>query len=212
MDSRGNIRYFIGAQVDCSGLVKDCSDLDGLLRLVERDEEPGAAEQEERASRKDEVQELSQMFNGAELDTVRKSGGRMHREYVDDSDSESLSHGRPRLLLQDPTQDAMDRHRDSMASSLGSTITREKLNGKLEGVYQHVSHIPPSPPTLPQHTNTKANTHSTSSSAPPPPSASSSPPPPSASRESCNPPSCTASAARPACARISPPPYPKAAA
>ncbi|KAK1818015.1 hypothetical protein LTR12_007540 [Friedmanniomyces endolithicus] len=144
MDSRGNIRYFIGAQVDCSGLVKDCSDLDGLLRLVERDEEPGAAEQEERASRKDEFQELSQMFNGAELETVRKYGGRMHREYLEDSDSESLSHGRPRLLLQDPTQDAMDRHRDSMASSLSSTITREKLNGKLEGVYQHVS-----PPTQP---------------------------------------------------------------
>lgn len=126
--------------------MKDCSDLDGLLRLVERDEEPGAAEQEERASRKDEFQELSQMFNGAELETVRKYGGRMHREYLEDSDSdsESLSHGRPRLLLQDPTQDAMDRHRDSMASSLGSTITREKLNGKLEGVYQHVS-----PPTQP---------------------------------------------------------------
>ncbi|KAK0351867.1 hypothetical protein LTR94_023187, partial [Friedmanniomyces endolithicus] len=137
MDSRGNIRYFIGAQVDCSGLVKDCSDLDGLLRLVERDEDPQAAEHEERANRKDEFQELSQMFNGAELETVRKYGGRMHREYLDDSDTESLSHGRPRLLLQDPTQDAMDRHRDSMASSLGSTITREKLNGKLEGVYQH---------------------------------------------------------------------------
>ncbi|KAK0291597.1 hypothetical protein LTS00_008289 [Friedmanniomyces endolithicus] len=193
MDSRGNIRYYIGAQVDCSGLVKDCSDLDGLLRLVERDENPQAADYEERVQRKDEFQELSQMFNGAELETVRKYGGRMHREYLEDSDSESLSHGRPRLLLQDPTQDAMDRHRDSMASSLSSTITREKLNGKLEGVYQHTP-------------------HSTSSSAPPPPSASSSPPPPSASRESCNPPSSTASAARPACARISPPLYPKAAA
>ncbi|KAK0947010.1 hypothetical protein LTR29_001593 [Friedmanniomyces endolithicus] len=145
MDSRGNIRYYIGAQVDCSGLVKDCSDLDGLLRLVERDEDPGAAEHEERAGRKDEFQELSQMFNGAELETVRKYGGRMHREYVDDSDSESLSHGRPRLLLQDPTQDAMDRHRDSMASSLDSTITREKLNGKLEGVYQHYLLVRPAP-------------------------------------------------------------------
>ncbi|KAK1051308.1 hypothetical protein LTR74_016851 [Friedmanniomyces endolithicus] len=145
MDSRGNIRYYIGAQVDCSGLVKDCSDLDGLLRLVERDENPQAADYEERVQRKDEFQELSQMFNGAELETVRKYGGRMHREYLEDSDSESLSHGRPRLLLQDPTQDAMDRHRDSMASSLSSTITREKLNGKLEGVYQHYLLVRPAP-------------------------------------------------------------------
>ncbi|KAK1817169.1 hypothetical protein LTR12_008464 [Friedmanniomyces endolithicus] len=129
MDSRGNIRYYIGAQVDCSGLVKDCSDLDGLLRLVERDEDPQAAEHEERANRKDEFQELSQMFNGAELETVRKEPQPRP----------------PRLLLQDPTQDAMDRHRDSMASSLGSTITREKLNGKLEGVYQHYLLVRPAP-------------------------------------------------------------------
>ncbi|KAK1072862.1 hypothetical protein LTR33_010142 [Friedmanniomyces endolithicus] len=94
MDSRGNIRYFIGAQVDCSGLVKDCSDLDGLLRLVERDEDPQAAEHEERANRKDEFQELSQMFNGAELETVRKYGGRMHREYLDDSDTGLLQAAR----------------------------------------------------------------------------------------------------------------------
>ncbi|TKA62022.1 hypothetical protein B0A55_11125 [Friedmanniomyces simplex] len=145
MDSRGNIRYFIGAQVDCSGLVKDCSDLDGLLRLVEREQDPAAAADEEQANRKDEFQELSQMFNGAELETVRKYGGRMHREYVDDSDTESLSQGRPRLLLQDPTQDTLDRHRDSMASSLGSTVTREKLNGKLEGVYQHYLLVRPAP-------------------------------------------------------------------
>lgn len=35
-DSRGKIRYFIGAQVDVSGLVKDCTDLDSLERLLER--------------------------------------------------------------------------------------------------------------------------------------------------------------------------------
>ena len=34
LDSRGNIRYFIGAQVDVSGLVKDCTDLESLQQLV----------------------------------------------------------------------------------------------------------------------------------------------------------------------------------
>ncbi|KAK5711561.1 hypothetical protein LTR15_012402 [Elasticomyces elasticus] len=149
MDSRGNIRYFIGAQVDCSGLAKDCSDLDGLIRLVERDQDPEAAADEERANHKDEFQEVSEMFNGAELETVRKYGGRMHKEYVDESDTESLNTGsRPRLLLQDPTQDTIDRHRDSMASmakSVGSTITRDKINGKLEGVYQHYLLVRPAP-------------------------------------------------------------------
>lgn len=140
MDSRGNIRYYIGAQVDVSGLIKDCSDLDGLARLVEKEEDADAGNDE--ADRKDEFQELSEMFNGTELETVRKFGGRMHKEHVDESDSDSvMSHGRPRLRLQDPTQDALDsRQRDSIALSTASTV-KERLNGKLEGVYQHVSRL-----------------------------------------------------------------------
>lgn len=37
-DSRGTIRYHIGAQVDVSGLAKECSDLESLNRLVAADE------------------------------------------------------------------------------------------------------------------------------------------------------------------------------
>lgn len=33
-DSRGQIRYHIGAQVDVSGLVKDCTDLESFRQLV----------------------------------------------------------------------------------------------------------------------------------------------------------------------------------
>lgn len=138
MDSRGNIRYFIGAQVDVSGLIKDCSEMEGLIRLLEKEQDAQEqTEEEAEASHKDEFQELSEMFNGAELDTVRKYGGRMHKEYVDDSDRESLHSGRPRLLLKDPSQDVMDKTHMSM-SDVASTV-KEKINGKLEGVYQHVS-------------------------------------------------------------------------
>jgi hypothetical protein len=88
MDSRGSIRYFIGAQADVSGLIKDCSELGGLARIVAREQDP-----EEEASVKDEFQELSEMLNGTELDTVRRCGGRMHKEHDDDIDS-ITSHGR----------------------------------------------------------------------------------------------------------------------
>ena len=50
---------------------------------------------------KDEFQELSEMFNNAELETVRKFGGMMHRERSDDQDDSSSYH-RPRLLIKDP--------------------------------------------------------------------------------------------------------------
>lgn len=139
MDSRGNIRYFIGAQVDVSGLLKDCSEMPGLIKLLEKEQNPVTEDDEENVDRKDEFQELGEMFNGAELDTVRKFGGRMHKEYVDDSDRESL-HGRPRLLLKDPSQDLLHKETTSTAESATSTV-KQRLNGKLEGVYQNVSRL-----------------------------------------------------------------------
>lgn len=33
-DSRGQIRYHVGAQVDVSGLVKDCTELESFQQLV----------------------------------------------------------------------------------------------------------------------------------------------------------------------------------
>jgi hypothetical protein len=141
MDSRGKVRYNIGAQVDVSNLVKECSDLDGLMRLVEREQDPeGAAEEEEEANKKDEFQELTEMFNSAELDSVRKYGGRMHKDYVDDGDRESIksaSQGMRRVLLKDTTQDVMEKNGGNI-NSMPAAI-KEKINGKLEGVYQHVS-------------------------------------------------------------------------
>lgn len=134
MDSRGNIRYFIGAQVDVSGLVKDCSEMEGLTNLLEKEHE---TEDAAAANRKDEFQELSEMFNGAELDTVRKYGGRMHKEYVDESDRESM-HSRSRLLLKDHTQDGSTT--EARSSSAASNVS-ERINGRLQGVYQDVSHL-----------------------------------------------------------------------
>jgi PAS domain-containing protein len=137
MDSRGNIRYYIGAQVDVSGLLEDCSEMEGLMKMVEKEQEyENAPEEAEEAYHKDEFQELSEMFNGAELDTVRKCGGRMHKEYVDDAEQDPSS-GRPRLLLKDPMQEDPE-NESKMPSSVPPTI-REKINGKLEGIYSHVS-------------------------------------------------------------------------
>lgn len=139
MDSKGTVRYFIGAQVDVSGLLKTCSDLPGLAKLV--DEEYEREDHEKRKKKGKEFQQLSEMFNGAELDLVRRHGGRMHREYVDDSDSESIQgadRNRPRLMLSDPSQDVLDRQRDRMAPGV-PLVDKERINGKLAGVYQNVS-------------------------------------------------------------------------
>lgn len=142
MDSRGNVRYIIGAQVDVSNLVKECSSLDGLMHMVEREQDPEGAAEEDEANRKDEFQDLTEMFNGAELETIRKFGGRMHKEYIDDSDRESVKSGKRRVLLKDSSQEILEKHGASRASISVPPTLREKINGKLEGVYQHVSGRP----------------------------------------------------------------------
>lgn len=125
LDSRGNLRYFIGAQVDVSGLVKDCTELDAfkhMLDVTEGREPPDEA--------KDEFQDLSEMFNLNELETVRQHGGNMHRETIDEDDKMSVRGGhqppRPRVLIKDLSDDTQ-----SVPASL-------KAEGKLQGVYKHV--------------------------------------------------------------------------
>ncbi|KAI4091729.1 MAG: hypothetical protein L6R37_007685 [Teloschistes peruensis] len=130
-DSRGQIRYHIGAQVDVSGLVKDCTDLESFQQLV-ADQNQQKSPQSDGADdrqKKDEFQELSEMLNMGELDTVRRFGGKMHRESYDEEEDNGRNGAlhRPRLLLKEPTAD------------LGSPTARGTLiGGKLCGIFQHV--------------------------------------------------------------------------
>lgn len=132
-DSRGKIRYFIGAQVDVSGLVKDCTDLESLQQLVVREQaehkDTNGENFDGQQEAKDDFQDLSEMLNMAELETVRKFGGRMHREYQEeevDKPRNGAPH-MPRLLLQEPSAD------DSQIFDLSS-----RQSGKLSGIYQNV--------------------------------------------------------------------------
>jgi hypothetical protein len=125
-DSRGVVRYHIGAQVDVSGLVKDCSEMESLQRLVElrgRGEDPPVPEKPN-PTKNDELQELSEMLNQGELSTIRRHGGKMHRE-VTEEDMESVGSQQPRLLIKDP---------ETLAATAGS------INGRLSGVYQNASY------------------------------------------------------------------------
>ena len=124
LDSRGNMRYFIGAQVDVSGLAKDCTGLDALQQHLAMQD--GLGEEEEP---KDEFQVLSEMFNNSELETVRKYGGNMHREHLDDQDDRtSMRENRPRVLIKDLTSFDAEK-----AATNGL-----RTEGKLAGVYKHV--------------------------------------------------------------------------
>ena len=131
-DSRGVVRYHIGAQVDVSGLVKECSELESFQRLLELQArgEKLPEHQKPNPEKNDELRELSEMLNQNELSTIRRYGGRMHRE-AREEDAESVHSHQPRLLIKDP-------------NTLTPPIS-VRANGKLSGVYQHVSHNFPLP-------------------------------------------------------------------
>ncbi|PQE13219.1 Hisactophilin c49s mutant phototropin phy3 fusion protein [Rutstroemia sp. NJR-2017a BBW] len=148
-DSRGTIRYFIGAQVDISGLVKDCTDLESLQRLVEAEERPDESQAERTANSdlgleepahpvKDEFQELSEMLNMQELETVRKWGGRMHKEGGEDDRQESgYTKGnwpKPRLHI---TSTSPDGSKENSGSN--------RISGKLSGIYENYLLVRPYP-------------------------------------------------------------------
>ncbi|TGO82610.1 hypothetical protein BPOR_0792g00020 [Botrytis porri] len=146
-DSRGTIRYFIGAQVDISGLVKECAELESLQRLVAADELAQEREAERAANPdaeleeypapppKDEFQELSEMLNMQELDTVRKWGGRMHKETEEENSDSNPQKGnwhKPRLHIKSTSP-------ESSNPQLG------RISGKLGGIYENYLLVRPYP-------------------------------------------------------------------
>lgn len=139
-DSRGVIRYFIGAQVDVSGLVKECSDLESLNRLVAKSENINDNVEildmaEEDAPNKDEFQELSEMLNLQELDTVRRWGGRMHKETEDESKDTNYKNGnwnKPRVVINSLSPD-------------GTKDFFGERSGRLSGIYENYLLIRPYP-------------------------------------------------------------------
>ncbi|QDS71061.1 hypothetical protein FKW77_008692 [Venturia effusa] len=138
LDSRGNCRYFIGAQVDVSGLCKDCTDLQGLQRLLEKEDRKAHPEnydyEEEQEPHKDEFQAFAEILSGSELETIRRHGGKMHSQHVEGpADIQRHDRDRPRLLLKDQTP----RPEGTNQSAFNSI----KANGKLEGIYQNVGKI-----------------------------------------------------------------------
>jgi hypothetical protein len=136
IDSKGNTRYHIGAQVDVTGLCKDCVDLDGLKRVLERKKTMGEQEQNSTPAYDsspegvDEFQELTEMFNDEELEIVRKSGGRMHQAY---QDYEQSNAARPRLHVRDPSSESPELPSPKIYNSIGQ--------GKNASLFPNVSHF-----------------------------------------------------------------------
>ncbi|KAH0292772.1 hypothetical protein KCU62_g1770, partial [Aureobasidium sp. EXF-3399] len=140
-DSKGTLRYFIGAQVDVSGLLKEMTGMQALKKMLNHDEY-----EDDQQRQDDEFQSLSEMFNTTELETVRQCGGRVHRGQIDD-ERENGVQPRPRLLITDESSEAIDNSTQiTNGTASGSNgVHRIPENGKLAGVYEHYLLVRPAP-------------------------------------------------------------------
>lgn len=85
LDGNGKVRYYLGAQIDTSGLLNDFYGFEHLQQYVDKpgyevdgssDEGPAIDFSENNS--KSGLQEMSELFNHEELDMIQKNGGRLH--------------------------------------------------------------------------------------------------------------------------------------
>lgn len=152
-DDKGVIRYFIGAQVDVTGLVKDGLGIESFRNFLQKEKD----EQQEQQRRSEtprppngipssrtrdtlaKLQELSTMFSQDESDTVNRNS----RDGDDSTDAGSIRSGVPTSV-----KDRYQRKRiigtDEIQDGNGLNFNHLNLNGNaaasnLPGIYRHVS-------------------------------------------------------------------------
>lgn len=134
-DSQGKIRYFIGAQIDVSGLTMQGAQMESLQDLQAEADASGNDHASIPSSKapppkKTEFQELGELFSPRELQTVHDHGGKLFHPSVD-----HLNSGNGRLWLQSPGDEGEIRF--NSGNSHGSSP-----GGSLTGVYKNVSDFP----------------------------------------------------------------------
>lgn len=162
-DFKGNVRYFLGAQVDVSGLASDFVGFDYLEKAACGAQPPhrrrnsgasGEARNAEGSPRRC-LRKFSEMLNDEELDVIRKHGGRMHRpnkreeatrekkrlviapQYMDQSESNDASVCSRHISLSEfGEESSLDSPNSSIATTSGGYLGR---------VYEHYVLVRPAP-------------------------------------------------------------------
>ena len=126
-DSRGKIRYFIGAQVDVSGLAMEGAQMESLQNMRAQKETPTTDGQVTKES-KNQFQELGELLSPRELRNVREHGGTLFQPVI----NEDPNH---RLFLQDSDT---ENEVDTQSQGPTNPTPGPALSRSLTGVYKNV--------------------------------------------------------------------------
>lgn len=139
------MRYFLGAQVDVSALLKECAGIESLSELVARQDTQKAPRGETpQLDSREQMKSLCGMFSGAELDIIRRHGGSAQRGRFLDTRTTRAPDRESRVLLADGSEDSDDAA--EVEPSVHESITSghalgsmDGTPGNLSGVYKYVS-------------------------------------------------------------------------
>lgn len=89
-DQYNKVRYFLGAQLDITGLVNECTELDSLRKLVDQQSKPtrqgGNDIKASTAVPGDAFEQLGETFNSRELEVLLKLRRRLNPGFEEDDD------------------------------------------------------------------------------------------------------------------------------
>lgn len=140
------MRYFLGAQVDVSGLLKDCSGLESLSRLVRQRAEirQDGVQDNDVTNQPDQllaIKALSETFSAEELDVIRKNeNASFEPEYkIHDTEQPLKAPGADNVYIADESgSDSDDLTNPSSYEEYPKDESHLKT-GNLAGVYKDVS-------------------------------------------------------------------------
>ncbi|KAL7625587.1 hypothetical protein AAE478_004807 [Parahypoxylon ruwenzoriense] len=144
IDSRGVVRYHIGAQIDVSSLAKECAGLESLKQLVSREHResiPSNSEDDEVGvceGTMDEFCELAEMFNQQELSRLRVIGNAPNRTDQEETGEAETSRAKPGAMI---TDGAGAKRLDT---ELGLNVLASS-GCRLAGVFEHYLLVRPYP-------------------------------------------------------------------
>jgi len=150
-DNRGSVRYFIGAQIDVSGLIEDGRGLDSFERYLaeNRPNRNRDSDQSDQSSSQKHLRTLNEFGKMLSLDESSLLTSHHSRASSLNDNASSVNYSPLGALGRDPTlrrtRRVLGTDDDDEADKNAWALSSAGPSGKLPGVYQNVSSIPTSP-------------------------------------------------------------------
>ncbi|KAF3939743.1 hypothetical protein ABW19_dt0208529 [Dactylella cylindrospora] len=154
-DAKGQVRYFVGAQVDVTSLVKSYIGLDGFRRLMSKQRKQSEVLEADLdldlvRPKNEEFRQLCELFSAEEMEKVKEKGGHLHKDHKLPDPIESLEEPQvDPFELDYPTETFVEpSDAEDETDQPKKKVNKRAVNfwtSSLKGVYRNYILVRPSP-------------------------------------------------------------------